>query len=289
MRILVIGGNGMLGHEAARTMAPRHEIIATVRKHPSPEVQSALAGCQLVGGVDVLVPTSWRSVLAMSRAQVVLNCAGIVKQRAADETEHIAVNALFPHQLASACQQLGVRLIHISTDCVFSGRRGGYTESDEPDPVDLYGRSKLLGELDGRGSLTIRTSMIGLELGGASGLVEWYLAQPGKVNGYRRAIWSGFTTSELARVLERIIERHTELHGVWHVSNDPINKYDLLRMLTERLGRTAPVVPDDRVVIDRSLNSVRFRQTTGYEPPSHDLMLDELAAAIRVREEHRVA
>jgi dTDP-4-dehydrorhamnose reductase len=178
-----------------------------------------------------------------------------------------------------------VRLIHISTDCVFSGNRGNYKESDNPDPVDLYGRSKLLGEVARVGCLTIRTSMIGLELGTRSGLIEWYLHQPGTVSGWTRALWNGLTTIELSRVIETLVRDHRELHGLWHVSAQPISKYQLLVDFAALLNRHTKVVPDDTIVIDRSLNSERFRGAVQYVPPSWHQMLGELAAAVRDREE----
>jgi dTDP-4-dehydrorhamnose reductase len=177
----------------------------------------------------------------------------------------------------------------VSTDCVFSGNKGDYTEADNPDPVDLYGRSKLLGELSEPGSLTIRTSIIGLELANYSGLIEWFLRQSGPVPGYRKARWSGLTSIELARVIERLVTGYRELNGVWHVSGQTITKYDLLASLAAMLGHHVAVVPDDTVVIDRSLNSERFKSAVGYDPPSTEAMLSELASAVREREAKSVA
>ena len=287
MKVLVLGANGMLGHVAAHELSAHHEVTAALRRAPTSEVREILAGCRIVDGVDVRLEADWRRYV--TGADVVVNCAGIVKQRSAEATEMISVNSLFPHQLAAVASDSGVRIIHVSTDCVFSGKRGDYKEMDEPDPIDLYGRSKLLGEPEGPRCITLRTSMIGLELSGRAGLVEWFLAQRGPVSGFRRAIWSGFTTAELSRVISRLIDQNPNLSGIWHVSSAPINKYDLLAMLNERLGRQIEIDPDDSVVIDRSLNSDRFRRATGYEPPSHQQMLDELAGAIKAREEDRVA
>jgi dTDP-4-dehydrorhamnose reductase len=288
MKVLVLGGDGMLGHQVARRLASSNEVVATVRKPPTTIVTAALAGCRLITGVDVQLPGALE-VVGETGAEAVVNAAGIVKQRTADSIESIAVNSLFPHQLARACREADSRLIHISTDCVFSGARGDYRESDTPDPHDLYGLTKLLGEVSGPGSLTIRTSMIGLELANRSSLIEWFLRQQGEVGGYRRAIWSGLTTVELARVIERLLTQQPKLDGVWHVSGEPISKFELLTRLAAMLGRHVDIVPDDRVVIDRSLNSERFRSAVGYDPPSHDAMLAELASAVLAREEKIVA
>jgi dTDP-4-dehydrorhamnose reductase len=288
MKVLVLGGDGMLGHQVARRLGSSHEVVATVRKAPSTIVTAALAGCRVITGVDIQVPGAL-AVVRETGADAVVNVVGIVKQRTADPTESIAVNSLFPHQLANACRKADTRLIHISTDCVFSGARGDYRESDTPDPHDLYGLTKLLGEVSGPGSLTIRTSMIGLELANHASLIEWFLRQPSEVQGYRRAIWSGLTTAELARVIERLLTEQPKLNGVWHVSGEPITKFDLLTRLAAMLGRHVDIVADDRVVIDRSLNSERFRAAVGYDPPSHDEMLSELASAVMAREEKSVA
>lgn len=291
MKVLVMGADGMLGHQAARCLAADHDVIATVRQPPTIDVSNALAGCKIVTSVDVRDPDLWLNLLHGIQPDVVVNCTGIVKQRpeAADPIKNIEVNSLFPHQLARACASTTARLVHLSTDCVFSGVRGNYSEADIADPVDLYGRSKLLGEPNGQQCLTIRTSMVGLELGSRSGLIEWFLSQDGDVPGYRRAIWSGLTTAELARLIARLIERHPDLRGTWHVSSRAISKYELLATLAEQLQRRAAVIPDDTVVVDRSLNSERFRAATGYEPPSHKTMLTELAAAVRQRKEKGLA
>jgi dTDP-4-dehydrorhamnose reductase len=288
VKVLVLGGDGMLGHQVARRLVLSHEVIATVRKAPTPIVSSALTGCRLITGVDVQLPGALE-VVGETGAEAVVNAAGIVKQRTADPVESIAVNSLFPHQLANACRDAGCRLIHISTDCVFSGARGDYRESDTADPHDLYGLTKLLGEVSGPGSLTIRTSMIGLELANRSSLIEWFLRQQGEVGGYRRAIWSGLTTVELARVIERLMTEQPKLDGIWHVSAEPISKFELLTRLAAMLGRHVDIVPDDSLVIDRSLNSELFRSAVGYDPPSHDAMLAELASAVLAREEKSVA
>lgn len=285
MKVLVFGGDGMLGHQVARRLSQSCEVVATTRKAAAPALFAALKGCRVISGVDVRVPDAPQGLLLDEKPQVVINAAGIVKQRvpAADPVESIDVNSLFPHRLAAICRLAGARLIHISTDCVFSGNRGNYQEADSPDPVDLYGRTKLLGEVTGDGCLTIRTSMIGLELAHYSGLIEWFLRQPKSVRGYRRARWNGLTTMELARIINTLVKR-SDLGGLWHVSAEPISKYQLLVDLAALLELRTSVVPDDTVVIDRSLNSERFRTTLPYTPPPWEEMLQELASAVRDRE-----
>ena len=286
MKVVVLGGDGMLGHEVARRLSSSHDVVATLRKPPPATVSAALAGCRIVIGLDVRVPDAAPALLLAERPQVVVNTVGIIKQRAAaaDPLESIEVNSLFPHRLATACSVAGARLVHISTDCVFSGIKGDYKEEDNPDPVDLYGRTKLLGEVSGPGCVTIRTSIIGLELARCSSLIEWFLRQRGDVHGYTQAKWNGLTTLELARVIDKLVKDHGELHGLWHVSGPVISKYELLADLGALLGRPAAVVPDDTVVVDRTLNSERFRAAVNYEPPTWERMLPELAAAVHDRE-----
>lgn len=213
----------------------------------------------------------------------VVNCIGVVKSRVteanAEMTEH--VNGDFPIKLAKLCRQRGIRLIHTSTDCVFSGRRGCYSETDVPDPVDLYGRSKLRGEPSVPGCLTLRTSFIGREHGTQRGLVEWLCSQRGgSVRGFRRAVFSGVTTSVLARLIANLVEIH-DLDGLWHVAGDPIDKYSLLKLLNDALRLGIEIEPDDFVVCDRSLNGEAFRARTGFVAPTWREMVAELAVESR--------
>ncbi len=287
MRVLVIGGDGMLGHQLFHGLGRSHDVRVTLRR-PLPEYASLalFTDDNAYSGIDVRCPDSVAGVLADFRPEVVCNAVGIVKQRpaAAEAVASIEVNALFPHRLAAMAADIGARVVQISTDCVFSGRRGAYTEDDLPDPVDLYGRTKLLGELDGEHCVTLRTSIIGLELHGRQGLVEWALAQRGPVRGFRGAIFSGLTTIELTRVCDALITQHPDLHGLWHVASDPISKYDLLVALYASVGRAdVEVSPDDSFRCDRSLVADRFNRATRYRSPTWDTMLGELHAAVRGR------
>jgi dTDP-4-dehydrorhamnose reductase len=215
----------------------------------------------------------------------VINAIGVVKQRhaAKESIASIETNALFPHRLALACRESNARLVHLSTDCVFSGRRGRYAEDDFPDADDLYGRTKLLGEVGDTGCVTLRTSIIGLELSRRKSLVEWFLAQRGPIRGYRRAIYTGFTTLEMARIVERVLQHLPARSGVYQASSAPIDKYRLLVMLRDRLGRDLPIEPDDDFHCDRSLLSPRFQADFAYTPPDWPQMIDELAQQIQER------
>lgn len=287
MKILVLGGNGMLGHAMVRDLAPRHRVTATVR---GPLEEHAASGLFHADNTVASVEAAdWPRLAALLREQApeaVVNCMGVIKQRPESRAAipSIEINSLLPHRLNELCRDIGARLVHLSTDCVFSGRRGGYRESDLPDALDLYGRSKLLGEVADPPGVTLRTSIIGLELRRRTALVEWFLAQRGAVRGFRRAIFSGFTTREMVRVVERVLVDGAVTAGVWHVAAAPISKHDLLLELARRIPRTdVEIVPDDDFVCDRSLDGSAFEQATGYRPPSWEDMLEELAAEIRRR------
>jgi dTDP-4-dehydrorhamnose reductase len=286
VRILILGGDGMLGHQLLRHLEPRHEVTVTLRRDLAAYRRYGLfSAANSLAGVDARDWPAVEAALAAAAPEAVVNAIGIVKQReeARSPIPAIEVNALFPHRLLAACRAAGCRLIHLSTDCVFSGRTGGYAEDDAPDPVDLYGRSKLLGE-PAAPALTLRTSIIGLELARKSGLVEWFLAQRGTVRGFRRAIYSGFTTRETARVIELLLTGRPGLAGTWHLASQPISKYHLLDILARNLGSRVEVLPDDDLVCDRSLDGSRFAAATGYRAPRWDTMLAELADEVRRRE-----
>ena len=281
----------MLGHKLWQTLASRFDTHVTFRGAVNVYQSTGLFDeGRAIGGVAVEDFSSVVGALAAVRPDVVVNCVGIVKQDAAakDSLTSIEINALFPHRLAKACAEIGSRLIHLSTDCVFSGQRGNYSLSDPPDATDLYGRTKLLGEVDYDHCLTLRTSMIGRELIGSHGLVEWFLSQQGKVvRGYKKAVFSGFTTVTLASAIADIISEQPELHGVWHFASEPINKFDLLTLIKEGCNLNVQIEPDEDFVCDRSLNGEAFRQATGYAAPSWPKMLEGMVRDTTPYEEIR--
>lgn len=287
MRVLVLGGDGMLGHRLLKDLAPHHDVKVTLRRSRLEYERFGLFTAEnSFDEVEVRDHQRLAEVFAATAPDVVINAVGIVKQhRAANEiVESLEVNALLPHRLASLCDIADARLIHISTDCVFAGDRGNYAEDSIADALDIYGRTKHLGEVSGPGCLTIRTSMIGLELHRKLSLVEWYLAQTGKIRGFKNAIFTGLTTAEIGRVLKLLIKDYPQLSGVYHVAAQPISKYDLLKRLTELAGRKDVVVePDTEFHCDRSLIGERFSTATGYKAPDWDTMLTELAGEIRNR------
>jgi dTDP-4-dehydrorhamnose reductase len=271
----------MLGHQLVASLQKDFEVWATLRGTvPAAAPDGLIHGDRTITGIYVLDPDAVTGVMARDRPEAVINCVGIIKQLAAakDPFLSISVNSLLPHRLHRLCRAAGARLLHFSTDCVFNGARGGYTDEDPSDALDLYGRSKFLGETVGEGALTIRSSIIGRELGSASGLVEWFLSQRGgRVDGYRRAVFSGFTTHEMSRIVRMVLRDHPRLSGTLQVSSDPISKYDLLVLIRQAYAVDVDIVSSDTVRIDRSLDSTRFRQATGYLPPAWPQMIHEMA------------
>ncbi|UXH77642.1 dTDP-4-dehydrorhamnose reductase family protein [Roseateles amylovorans] len=282
LHILVIGASGMLGNAVLRVFAESDGYRAfgsarsgaLLRKLPAPVHPN------IITGIDVDNPDSLARLFATSRPDVVINCVGLIKQlaEADDPLAAIPINALLPHRLARLCEVAGARLVHMSTDCVFSGKTGNYREGDTPDATDLYGRSKLMGEVDYPNAVTLRTSIIGHELDSANGLVGWFLSQSGAIKGFNRAIFSGLPTVELARVIRDHVLPHPELRGLYHVSAAPIDKHALLTLVAQAYGRDTVITPDDRLVIDRSLDSSRFREATGYQPPAWPELVQRMRA-----------
>lgn len=272
MRILVLGVTGMLGSAVLRVLAAAGlDVTGTARAAGRLQALPPALRGRVLAGIDVLREEALVEVLGRVRPGVIINCIGLIKQLAAadDPLQALPLNALFPHRLARLAALSGARVIHISTDCVFSGRQGGYSESDRPDADDLYGKSKQLGELlDYPHAVTLRTSIIGHEQGSQRALVDWFLGQPGPVRGFTRAVFSGLPTVELAAVIRDHVLPSPRLQGLFHVSAAPIDKDALLRLVAATYGKAVEIVPDDSVVIDRSLDSSRFRAETGYCPPA---------------------
>jgi len=279
MRVLVLGAAGMLGHKVCQVSGKSFEVFGTFRG-PVPDVSGVYDRTKPVLDVDVTRQDTLERAIGVARPDVVVNAVGIVKQLdlASNPIASIQVNALLPHLLARLGRDRGFKVIHVSTDCVFSGKRGRYTEADMPDPVDFYGRTKLLGEPDGPEVLTLRTSIIGRELQTQHGLVEWFLSQRGRtVRGWARAIYTGFTTEALAQIIVDLLQSGSPLHGVWHVSSAAVSKYELLQQLNVAFGTGTDIRRDESFVCDRSLESGRFWKETGLQRPLWSEMISSLA------------
>lgn len=286
MKIMILGADGMLGHQLVQSYRGRHEAIGTYRKSREDytDISDYLAdSCHY--GIEASNFNVIGDLIAKIKPDAVINAIGIVKQRAESKEliSSIEINALLPHKLALYCQEAGARLVHLSTDCVFSGSRGMYQETDFADADDVYGRTKLLGEVADSGCITLRTSIIGLELSRKKSLIEWFLAQKGRIQGFRNAIYSGFTTLEMARVIEMLLVRYPAASGLYHLSSEPISKYELLAQLNALLGNRLDISENTDFKCERSMRSDRFRTDFDYTPPTWPATLEELATQIKER------
>lgn len=279
MKILVLGASGMIGSAMLRVLSERDdwEVIGAVRSENARTHFSTPVAERMVCGTDLLAGDMLARLFATTRPDVVVNCAGLTKHLPAgnEPLPAIEMNALLPHRLAQLCHIAGSRLIHVSTDCVFAGTRGNYKETDFADAADIYGRSKALGEVSGPGMVTLRTSTIGHEIGTKHGLLEWFLSQA-RCSGFTRAIFSGLPSVVFARVVRDIVVADGRLGGLYHVAATPIAKFDLLGLIATAYGKSITIEPDDRVMIDRSLNAERFREATGYVAPAWPSLIAQM-------------
>jgi dTDP-4-dehydrorhamnose reductase len=281
-RILILGGTGMLGHVLTRYFIVNsdHTVYATTRsiEERFTYFPSNIADQFIPENVDMDDFSTVIRAFEASRPDTVINCIGIIKQLpiAKDPLTAITINAQLPHRIARVCDELGIRMIHVSTDCVFDGKKGMYTEDDPPNAEDIYGRTKLLGEVDYPHCVTLRTSIIGHELKGRHGLIEWFLNQTGKVKGYTNAIYTGFPTIELAKIIDKYVLSRPELNGLYHVSSEPISKFELLRLVAGKYHHRIDIEPFDGFIQDRSLRSDVFKSTTGYTPPDWHTLVDAM-------------
>ena len=270
LNVLVLGATGMLGHAVYRVLSkdPHLNVFGTAR---SPSQSAAFPKAltkNLIFHTDVENYDSLIGAFEKAKPDVVINCVGIIKQLAdsGDALKTVPLNTLLPHRLALLTKLCGARLILVSTDCVFSGSKGDYTETDYPDCNDLYGRSKLLGEItDSQHVLTIRTSIIGHEIRGGLSLVDWFLSQDESVSGYSNVIFSGLPTNELAQIIQNLILNHKQLHGLYHVSANPINKYALLQLIAKTYNKKIKILESKKIKMNRSLSHSKFKKDAGYK------------------------
>ncbi len=276
----MLGASGMLGHMVLRvfTQTPGCEALGTVRDAAAlARLPAGLRDHAWIAG-DLTREGVLEAALDRARPTLILNATGVLNRGTAPPETAIAVNALLPHRLTRLAAARGARLVHVSTDCVFAGTCGGYREEDSPDATDIYGRTKAMGELPAP-ALTLRASLIGPELGPGHGLLAWFLAQSGPIPGYTRAIFSGLPTIVFAEFLRDHVVPRPDLAGLYHLSAAPIAKHHLLRLMASAWPRDIGIVPTDRPVIDRSLDSSRLRAQTGWMPPAWPDLIAHMRAA----------
>ena len=284
-KIVILGARGMLGHKIGQVLKEKFpKIIATTQGPTDVAFYRDILSfpkSDIIENLDVTDLHRLKAVLQEIRPNIVINCVGVIKQRSEAKAAipSITINALLPHKLAEICQAWGGRLIHFSTDCVFSGKRGGYSEDDASDAEDLYGKTKFLGEVQTDNALTLRTSIIGRELTRHASLLDWFLSQNHKtVKGYKRAFYSGVTTNHLAQVVGNIIEKSPNLSGLYQVVSQPISKYDLLGLIRNAYQLDIEIIPDEEFYCDRTMKGDKFYQATGYVCPSWPELVSELVA-----------
>lgn len=286
MKILILGGNGMLGHQLFLHFNKKHQVKVTLRNNVSFYEKFKMFNHEnAYYNIDISDFKNVENKILEFKPDVVINGIGIThKGRESDAIGSIEVNALLPHHVALACKKVNAKFFQISTDCVFLGTRGNYKETDVADAESLYGRTKLLGEVDYDNSLTLRTSIIGLEIDHKHSLVEWFLSQNSEIKGFNLAIFSGVTTLELARVIEQLLDKkYCEMKGVWHVASEPISKYQLLSDLNTLVSLPIKIARDETFKCNRSLNGQKFTEFTGIKISSWSKMLEELATQIKER------
>ena len=279
-KILILGGTGMLGHKLYSNLKNKYDTYVTIRGSMKTYGNLKLFDPDKVrGNVDALDFDSVIRAIAAFRPDIVINCIGLIKQLpdSNDPLWAITINAQLPHRISLVCAASGIRMIHISTDCVFSGKKGNYSEDDLSDAEDLYGKTKYLGEVAYTPhSITLRTSIIGHEINTKNGLLEWFLNQKKSVSGYKNAIYSGFSTFELSKVIADYVIPNANLTGIYNVSASPISKYDLLNIIKKVYKKDIEIIPDFEIKMDRSLDSGKFRNQTGYIPPDWNKMILEM-------------
>ena len=288
-RVLVLGVTGMLGNAMLKQLLRDTglETWGTVRSDSGTRFTPESCRSRIIDGVDVIDQDALLRAVSVCRPHVIINCVGLIKQldQANDPLAVLPINAILPHRLSRLCAAVGARLIHISTDCVFSGKTGGYRESDPSDAEDLYGKSKHLGEIGGEAHvITLRTSIIGHELQSRRGLIDWFLSQEGDVPGFSRAIFSGLPTVELARVIREFVIPNESLSGLYHVAARAISKLDLLRLVADVYGKKVNLIPDDRLRVDRSLDPGRFGSATGYVAPEWPALIQAMRESMNPNE-----
>ena len=278
-KILIVGANGMLGSSLLRYFSSigGYEVIGTTRNIVVAEQLEQKLNVKIIDNVDATDFKRLESVVEEHKPNIVLNCVGIIKQLDAAKNNilSIEINSLLPHKLAQLCSVHNAKLIHFSTDCIFKGTKGNYVEDDESDAIDLYGKSKFLGEVGYDGHLTLRTSIIGHELESNHSLVDWFLSQKNSVTGFTNAIFSGLPTCYMAEVIHKYVLPNN-LSGLFHLSVDPISKYDLLNIINKVYGKNIDIKPADDFRIDRSLNSTLFRNKTNFAPESWTKLIEKM-------------
>ena len=282
MKLLILGSNGLLGNTITKYFLDRPDFSTfSILRNKSKLIyfkEKYHKNFLLIDNILDYDQTE-KNIKSLS-PDIIINCLGMTNKNhiinANNYEEFITVNSLFPYRLQRTCTELGARLIHFSTDCIFSGKKGFYNENDIPDPPDIYGRSKLLGELDFENTITIRKSVIGHELITKKGLLEWFLSQNNSVQGYKNAIFSGITVLELAKLIDKYLIPRDDLKGILNIAGELISKFDLLKIIANVYEKKIDIIPNELIKIDRSLNGSQFNKLTGYKVKSWPKLIKDM-------------
>ena len=282
MKLLILGSSGLLGNTITKYFFTRSKFdtYGTLRDNLKINLFKESFHSKFFIIKDILDLQDIESIISFIEPEVIINCIGITNKNSIEgialAEKYIQINSLLPHKLCKICSHYKIRLIHLSSDCVFSGQKGFYSEIDNPDSLDFYGRSKFLGEVSYENTITIRKSAIGHELDSNSGLLEWFLRQNDKVQGFQKAIFSGLTVLELSKIIENHVIRQKNLNGIFHISGLPISKYDLLKIIAEIYHKTVAIIPNELENIDRSLDASKFNKISGYQPKNWYELIKEM-------------
>ncbi|MGC4375448.1 SDR family oxidoreductase [Fictibacillus sp. Mic-4] len=269
MKLLLLGGGGMAGHV----------IAGYLKKHTDDDIYVTSRDKKQHNHIhlDATDFNELKEIITNIQPDFVINCIGVLNEFAAiRKREAIILNSLLPHELVRLLDSYGGKLIHISTDCVFSGSKGNYPESSEPDGITVYARTKALGEVKEGSHLTIRTSIIGPELKDGIGLFHWFMNQKGEIRGFTKVYWNGVTTLELAKFITYAFKQ--ELTGLYHLTApEKVSKYELLKIIQDVFQKEDVVIkPHSELFLDRTL--LNTREDINYKVPSYKKMLQELKA-----------
>lgn len=275
-KILIIGSKGMAGHMIKNYLESRnkYEVYSTFRKKEN-EILN-----EKEFDLDAFNTEKLREILNTVKPNFVINCIGILNQFAEENPDiAIYVNGYFPHLLDRLSKEYGYKLIHITTDCVFSGKKGNYAENDFKDADSYYGRSKAIGEVNNNRTLTFRTSIIGPDINeNGIGLFNWFIKQSGEINGYSNVFWSGVTTLELAKAIEASFEQN--ISGIYHLTNnEKISKYDLLKLFAKYTGKEIKINKYEDYHSDKTL--IDTRKEFDYILPGYEEMIKEIIKKIK--------
>tara|TARA_Y100000766_G_scaffold110909_1_gene94924 strand:+ start:130 stop:1002 length:873 start_codon:yes stop_codon:yes gene_type:complete len=282
MKIIILGCTGLLGNTITKNFLQNYdyEIYPIIRDFSKIKFFKQEYHKNFVEILNILDLSELEKTITPIKPDIIINCLGLTNKfsnnNAFEIQEFIEINSLFPHKLYQLCMQLNIRLIHFSSDCIFSGKKGAYSETDIPDPIDIYGKSKLLGELDYENCITIRKSVIGHELFSKNGLLEWFIDQNEVVQGYKKVIFSGLTALELSRLLAIYIIPSKNLKGIINVTGPSITKYDLLKKIARVYKKSINIIPNESVISNRSLNGSKFSNLSGYQPKSWNELINSM-------------